>query len=153
MCIFVILILGLDGLSPVIFFPAPEDMQPRVIAKILRCEYEHAFQKLRRMTVSCSTSTDVGVEGVPDEITNCLICNARRHQCSWLYRENMAVKRRCNGGTCNACHKACGWLGCSRSPPLLRESGALEPVLKASALKRQKLGDKDVCTCADCSTD
>ena len=133
-----------------------------MISKILRGEYQDAFQKLQQLQKAkldakfAEDAAECPVNlppAVPDEIMNCLICNARKHQCSWLCRENLGSQRKCSGGTCNACHKACGWLKCCRSPALLHESGAIAAVLTASHLKRQKLGDADVCICVSCSGD
>ena len=133
---------------------SPQEISLAKLAKRLREQHAQAFSQLSRLQLkeqAIDPATRSYDPGVPDAIGSCLICGAKRHEVRWEYfRTPGADKRLTRGGTCFCCVQSRRLLQCSRSPCLVRESGALEAVLSLSALKRQRLAAEDVCECDLC---
>lgn len=89
---------------------------------------------------------------VPDEVTKCKLCDVPKHEAAWEYHKEYDRGRRCRGGTCLACVRACSasYLSSSRSPVLIQEAACETAVLQISRLIRDSLGSKDVCRCSKC---
>ncbi|CAL1155818.1 unnamed protein product, partial [Cladocopium goreaui] len=124
----------------------------RRVARDLLETHSHLFEHLQRLQQNNDNQHDHGVVGrVPPAVRSCELCGRAKHRVRWVYSTSGKGKRKPSGSSCFACWKTCvRLLRCSRSPRLLRESGAIGVVKDLSLKVQRDLGSEDVCTCASC---
>ena len=134
------------------FFSLLTEERTRRVARDLLETHSHLFEHLQRLQQNNDNQHDHGVVGrVPPAVRSCELCGRAKHRVRWVYSTSGKGKRKPSGSSCFACWKTCvRLLRCSRSPRLLRESGAIGVVKDLSLKVQRDLGSEDVCTCASC---
>lgn len=89
-------------------------------------------------------------------VTECRICNERKHSCPWEYKlSGKPLTRKVTGGVCYTCVRACHLLGITREISCLQEvAGVLDVVKSVSSRVAEDLKTEGRyhCACVQCKS-